>query len=161
MNGSQRYSIDDFNEVMEHPDFDPNKMTEMYAHGFKGRQDSATTRTMIASYRMRNEYNILALDWAEPANPNGNYTIAIYNLVVVCVHRASTNPIQVLTFSFCALQVGEILGKVLNETFSDKKNAKLEIKQFHAVGHSLGAQLMGVAARKLIEYSNGLLILER
>lgn len=68
---------------MEHPDYDPDQMTELYTHGFSESQNSLTVRTVVASYRTRNKYNILALDWAGPAYPNGNYTIAVYNSVIV------------------------------------------------------------------------------
>lgn len=73
---------------MEHPDFDPNKITAFYAHGFSESLNSLTIRTLLPSFRARaSTYNVLLLDWAKPAYPNGNYTIAVYNSFVVSVSR--------------------------------------------------------------------------
>lgn len=67
---------------------------------------------------------------------------------------------QIFFVSFAFFQIGEIVANVLNNTFSNT-SSKLRIEKFHAVGFSLGAQLLGAAARKLIEYSNGSYILPR
>lgn len=72
------------------------------------------------------------------------------------------NECQQKNFIYFALdfQIGKIIGKIFNRTFSNE-TSKLKIPKLHVLGLSLGAQLMGEAARTLIELSKGKYMIER
>lgn len=84
VNESDRYAINDFHRVLENPNFDIRKMSVVYVHGYRGSQMNPRTQAIKQAYQKRQHtHNMLALDWADPANTNGNYSIAVYNTVVV------------------------------------------------------------------------------
>lgn len=84
VNESDRYAINDFQRVLENPNFDIRKTSVMYVHGYKGSQMNSRTQAIKQAYQKRQHtHNMLALDWADLSNANSNYKIAIYNAVVV------------------------------------------------------------------------------
>lgn len=103
MNKSDRYVINDFDRLLENPNFDTNKTTAFYAHGCGGNQLNPRSQAIFQAYRKRRHtHNMVSLDWTDPSVANGNYTISIYNSVVVSI------PIKVFIVNDChqfALQI--------------------------------------------------------
>lgn len=129
----ETYELNDAVQILNHPEFDVNRKTVLYIHGYIESSTSPTVRKIIDAYRKRATYNILILDWSTLAD--GLYPTAV---------RKSSE-----------------LGPAIAEIFIDLFDKGLPHAKLHIVGHSLGAHLAGQIGRTINEKSDGFITLER
>nr|XP_049693678.1 phospholipase A1 [Helicoverpa armigera] len=115
------YRIGSINSVLSDPDFDVEKPTVLYAHGYVELSTDESIMTVINAYLQRGGYNVLLLDWSNLAF--GNYAIIVKTLPIA----------------------GEAVGRALLKLVK----SGLPVKKLHLVGHSLGSHLSAYAARSL------------
>ncbi|XP_045454764.1 pancreatic triacylglycerol lipase-like [Melitaea cinxia] len=115
------YTFANIDSLMNHPNFDTNKPTALYVHGYVELVSDNSVVLVVRSYLQRGDHNVLALDWSNLAF--GNYLNVLLDVPLV----------------------GEETAKALLRLV-DKG---LNIKNLHVVGHSLGAPVAAVVARSL------------
>ncbi|CAH0596530.1 unnamed protein product [Chrysodeixis includens] len=115
------YRIRNVKALLSDPDFDVNKPTVLYAHGYVELLSDESIQTVISAYLRRGDHNTLLLDWSNLAF--GNYLVI-----------AKTLPTA-------GVQVGRILRKLVKRG--------LPIENLHLVGHSMGSHFVAYAARYL------------
>lgn len=116
------YFLDETEKIANHPNFDKTLSTVIYIHGYDESLVSESTQTVIESYLIRNDHNIILLDWSSLAD--GNYII-----------DAAVN----------VKKVGKYLGKILSQFIQ----TGVIIERLHLVGHSMGAHIAGLAGKYL------------
>ncbi|XP_063365087.1 pancreatic lipase-related protein 2-like [Cydia amplana] len=117
------YRIRETTRLLADPNFDPQRPTVVYAHGYVELFTDASVKRVMEAYLQNGEYNALLLDWSNLAF--GNYVVSAIGLKAV----------------------GEETGKAIARLIK----GGLSLEGLHLVGHSMGAQLLGVAARFLAE----------
>jgi Lipase len=140
------FPLDSVVDILTHKDFDANRKTVLYIHGYRQNLASPSLILVIEAFIKRKTHNILALDWS--AYSDGNYiTNAVPNLI----------------------QIGRMLGRAVYFLII---NNPMDMKQLHGeefsisselnenslppvVGHSLGAQLAGYFGSWVIAFSRG------
>lgn len=71
--------MDEARYLLNHTDFDNNKKTVLYMHGYVEAPQHDSVRTIVEAYIKRGDHNILVLDWSQLAD--GNYLIdAVQNI---------------------------------------------------------------------------------
>lgn len=106
----------------------------IYGHGYMESVSSDSVKTVVDAYLSRGGWNVIVVDWSA-------YSFGNYMMTVV----PNLN------------QVGVTVGKFLtyfmaHDNYFDK---------VHLVGHSLGGQLVGLAARTVKEKSFGKFLIKR
>ncbi|XP_026500115.2 pancreatic triacylglycerol lipase-like [Vanessa tameamea] len=115
------FRFENITSLLDHPDFDLQKPTVFYIHGYVEITSDASVLQVMDAYVKRGDHNILVLEWANLAF--GNYLNVVLNVKEV------------------GKESGKALGKLL-------KNG-LSIDGLHVVGHSAGAHVAAVVARVL------------
>lgn len=64
------YPLSESHAVMSHPKFDQKKNTVLYIHGYIEAPSHQSVHVIVEAYQMRDDYNILVLDWSELADGN-------------------------------------------------------------------------------------------
>lgn len=132
VNQTETILLTDAGQLLSNAAFKKNLQTLIYSFGFSESYLSADPQAIARAYLSRQNRNILVLDWSKYAV--GNYFLdAIPN----------------------ALEVGQLLGAALVSMV----NQGFKISDFHLIGHSLGAHIMGVAGRFTAASENHLQIL--
>lgn len=122
-------------DFMTNWNFDNTRPTMLYSYGFTESYQSTSTQTVLKAYLERGDHNLIVTDW-QPYN-SGNYLFeAIRN----------------------SYHVGEHYAVAL---FKLARDARLNIEEFHLVGHSLGGHLVGFIGRSLQNVSNNEYIISR
>lgn len=79
------YRIYDYNElddILSDVQFDANRTTTFYIHGYRQNLEMDDIRTVVDAYNTRNEQNLIVYDWSQAAG--GDYlTNAVPNAVAV------------------------------------------------------------------------------
>ena len=76
------FPLDDVIEIMNHEDFDADRKTVLYIHGYRQSLASPSLILVVDAFLKRQTHNILVLDWS--AYAYGNYiTNAVPNLIQV------------------------------------------------------------------------------
>lgn len=76
------YNYDELDEILQHEQYDANKTTVLYIHGYLESAESDSVRLIVNAYHTRNEHNLIVLDWGDAAN--GDYFItAVPNSIKV------------------------------------------------------------------------------
>lgn len=115
-------------DLLEH-NFDPNRPTKVLAHGFTDSVSFAEPFAKAYIESWVHDVNVIGIDWGKLAySRNGiipNYFFAANN----------------------AIKVGEYAGQLLSKMLIQGLGAKP--KSFHAIGHSLGAHVVGHFGRTI------------
>lgn len=70
-NESDIFDFNHFNEILQHSNYDQNKRTVLYLHGYSESPSSHSVHLIVNSYLARSDdYNIIILDWSIPASEN-------------------------------------------------------------------------------------------
>lgn len=65
--------------MLSHSDFDADKKTVLYLHGYVEAPTHESIRVIVDAYIKRGDHNILVLDWSQLAD--GNYFVdAVQNI---------------------------------------------------------------------------------
>lgn len=76
------YNYDELEEIFKDDNFDANRPTALYIHGYRETVVSNSVQRIINAYLSRNDHNIIVLDWSHAAS--GNYfTSAVPNAMKV------------------------------------------------------------------------------
>ncbi|KAM3958879.1 pancreatic lipase-related protein 2 [Aphomia sociella] len=118
---STSYQLRDITGLLSLPDFDIQRPTVIYAHGYVELTEDDSVMTVVKAYRQNAGYNILILDWSN---------LAFGNYVLVALDLKPTS-----------IKISTALLKLLK--------GGLSLRGLHFVGHSLGAHLMAAVARNL------------
>ncbi|CAH2265790.1 jg7967 [Pararge aegeria aegeria] len=109
--------------------YNPNRTTVIFCHGFTGFPTGPAVTGIITAYLEQEESNVALLNWEYLASS------PTPGLATSYVNWAAPNARQ--------------LGARLVDTFSLLSDAGLDISKTHLIGHSLGAQIWGIAGFKL------------
>lgn len=99
-------------------EFDSSKFTVVYAFGWGSGYQNESTQTVVSAFLAKTDFNILVVNWAKYSG--GNYVLDTLDYVAA---------------------IGTLLGQTLARMKSEGFGS------FYLVGHSLGAHMMGYAAR--------------
>lgn len=76
--------MDESCAMFAHPEFDPEKKTVLYIHGYLEAMSHESINVVANAYLKRKDHNVLFLDWAELAD--GNYMVdAVPNMKKVTI----------------------------------------------------------------------------
>lgn len=76
------YNYNELDEILQHEQYDANKTTVLYIHGYLESAESDSVRLIVNAYHTRNEHNLIVLDWGDAAY--GDYFItAVPNSIMV------------------------------------------------------------------------------
>lgn len=91
------YAFANVTSISEHPNFNPEKPTVLYCHGYLEAPPNESIHLIVDSYLQRNDHNVVILDWSRlvtgdyllTAAPNAiavsNYVrIIVKNFIVKC-----------------------------------------------------------------------------
>lgn len=79
----QKFELDESRAILSHNDFDNNKKTVLYVHGYVEAPSHQSVHVIVDAYIKRGDHNILVLDWSELAD--GNFFMdAVPNIKQVC-----------------------------------------------------------------------------
>ncbi|XP_011551590.3 phospholipase A1 VesT1.02 [Plutella xylostella] len=131
-------SMEEFSEIpfveaellLESSRFDRNLDTVIFAHGFTGHPGGPAIRGVISAYLSRGSCNVVLLDWRHQA--------------------AHTRPSMANSYLNWAAPNARKLGARFADVLRTLQAAGLDLGRTHLVGHSLGAQLFGIAGNNLI-----------
>merc|ERR1712038_242171 len=115
-------------EQLRDNNFDPSRPTKILAHGFPSSVSFAEPFARAYIENFDHDVNIIGIDWGELASHNGlpHYFIAANNAIKVGEHT------------------GHLFAKMLIESLGVQANS------IHAIGHSLGAHVVGHFGRTII-----------
>ncbi|CAD7079399.1 unnamed protein product [Hermetia illucens] len=133
-NQTNTYGINNLKYILDDPNFDIQKTTTLYVHGYEEKQEDESIKLITTSYLERGNHNIVTLNWT--AFGGGNY----FSTALPNVYK-----------------LGPIIASDLLELFAKGLN----FEQFHLVGHSLGGQLVGVIGRSVTNISKKKTVLRR
>jgi len=128
------FKLKDFRTIFNHPSFNKNWPTVLYAHGFTEHFNRVSVQTVKNAYMQRGGFNYIVIDWS-----------------------AFSGGIYFLTTIPKLYEVGLSTGKYLMQ-FLD---AGYPISRVHLIGHSLGGELSGLIGRTLRFESRGRYVLPR
>ncbi|XP_070538284.1 uncharacterized protein [Ptychodera flava] len=125
---SRRQGVEMAFSTALHADFQPGKPIKFVTHGFQSR-GSADWVLKIADELLKvGDFNVIAVDWEDAANPDTDLKLLEYD-------EASSNTRIVAT------RIRRLLGFVLS------KHGSSALNDVHLIGHSLGAQISGMAGK--------------
>lgn len=67
----QIYGHNDLSKLTRHRNYDQNRTTILYVHGYQESAKADSVQSIVAAYNSRNDHNLIVLDWAEGAT--GDY----------------------------------------------------------------------------------------
>lgn len=117
--------LNETSKLLKHPYFHNDRPTMLYGFGYTEKYTSMSTQTVVSSYILRGDHNILVVEWSK-------YSDGFFDSI------PNTN------------KVGAIVGKTLLTMNENGFN----LSSFHLVGHSLGGHLVGFIGRSVFENSN-------
>ncbi|KAG5669188.1 hypothetical protein PVAND_017082 [Polypedilum vanderplanki] len=123
---NRRYDLTRASEILKQDEFDNEKPTLLYIHGYTESLESESIRVVSDAYFKRNDHNVIILDWSKLAQ--GTY------------------------FASAVPNAFRLAGP-LAEAVLDLIQDGLDIERLHVVGHSLGGQLAGALGRNIKEKS--------
>ncbi|CAD7079402.1 unnamed protein product [Hermetia illucens] len=129
-----KYKFKDAVKILKDRNFDNQKKTVIYIHGFLEGLFAESVKAVVKTYIDRKDHNVIILDWHTQASPE-YFLNAVQNVY----------------------KVGADLGTVL----VDMIKGGLSLERLHIVGHSLGGQMSGVVGRTVQKVSGGKIILPR
>lgn len=109
-----------FGHLKDEPSINKNQPFKFLIHGWTDNADKGWYEQIVQEYIKKGDYNIIGVDWREPAS-------ALYPLSVKYVNDV-------------AVFVGELLLD-LHETLD------VPLENVHLIGHSLGAHISGLAGQ--------------
>lgn len=71
---TESYTVDDFDEILAHPDFDFQKTTAIYSYGFSQTVNQPSVRDIVDAYLESNEFNFVLINYN---------SILAYNVLVI------------------------------------------------------------------------------
>lgn len=81
------YELDETCVMFKHSNFDKQKATVLYIHGYVEAPSHQSVNVIVQAYLQRNDHNVLVLDWSPLAD--GNYLLdAVPNVKQVCDMRS-------------------------------------------------------------------------
>lgn len=113
--------------MIKHKNFQLNRKTVFYIHGWAESFQSEFVYLVSRAYIERNDHNVVIVDW-------GQYAVGGYFLTIPKFTKIS-----------------KIIGKHLLELFQ----SGLNIEKFHCVGHSFGAHMCAIMSREVSRLSAG------
>ncbi|KAG7204570.1 hypothetical protein KM043_004993 [Ampulex compressa] len=113
------YAAKNSEEILEYIDL--RKPTVMYIHGYLESAYARTSQAVILEYMKRGDVNVIAVDWSQLASSINYFMVARRHI-----------------------PIGKMIAGILNG-FSKK----LDFRNFHVIGHSLGAHIAGNIGRYL------------
>lgn len=128
------YTINEFDKIPQHVNFDVNRPTVLYFHGFVEKITDEHIYVIADAYQTRNDHNLIMVNWSDMAD--GSYLLD-------------------------AVPNAKKLGKVIGTKLVEMTNKGFPLEKLHIVGHSLGGQLTGYVGRTVIESSEGKLKVPR
>lgn len=76
------YNYNELYEITQHDNYDENRTTVFYIHGYNESPESDSVRLIVDAYNERDEHNLIVLDWSDAAS--GDYfSNAVPNAVSV------------------------------------------------------------------------------
>lgn len=76
------YDYHEWDEIVQHPNYDTNRTTVLYMHGYLESVGSDNVRLIVNAYNARGNHNLIVVDWSDAAS--GDYFInAVPNSVTV------------------------------------------------------------------------------
>ncbi|CAH2095559.1 unnamed protein product [Euphydryas editha] len=115
------YRFDNIASLLSHPNFDLNKPTALYIHGYVEYATDNSILRVVRSYLKHGDHNMLVLDWSNLAF--GNYLNVVLDVPLVGTETAKA------------------LLRLVKKGFN--------IKNLHVIGHSAGAHVAAVLGRAL------------
>ncbi|XP_050673973.1 lipase member I-like isoform X1 [Leptidea sinapis] len=112
--------------------FNRDLPTVVYTFGYRGRTDGPATTAVLNAYIATNKRNVLLLDWENEA-------------------RSGVLGIP-LGYVMYALPNSKRVGQQLGSALLNMHKAGFSLRQFHLIGHSLGAHLLGYTGRWIREH---------
>lgn len=67
----QIYGHNELPQLIRHENYDQNRMTVLYIHGYRESAEDDTVQSIVAAYNSRNDHNLIVLDWSDGAS--GDY----------------------------------------------------------------------------------------
>ncbi|KAJ2950059.1 hypothetical protein O0L34_g11398 [Tuta absoluta] len=110
--------------------YNSSRHTVLFAHGFTGRPEGPAVAAVIKAYLEQDESNVALLNWEHLAAP------LQANLANAYLARVAPN--------------ARALGYRMANVFQNLSAAGLDLNRTHLVGHSLGAQIFGIAGNQLL-----------
>ncbi|CAO1428370.1 unnamed protein product [Diamesa serratosioi] len=114
-------------DIVNHDDFDFNRKTLLYFHGWIEDFESESSQTIAKAYIERGDHNIIMGDW-------GRYSFSEYFLVIP-------------RFTQIARTVGRMVFEMIE--------SGLDVETLHCVGHSFGSHICGIVGRTVQQISSG------
>lgn len=124
--------LNETSKLLKNPRFHNDQPTVLYGFGYTEKFTSNSTQTIVESYILRGDHNILVVEWSKYSD---GFLDTIQN----------------------TRKVGKILGK----TLLDMKENGFNLTSFHLVGHSLGSHLVGYIGRSFHKNSKKTLKISR
>lgn len=76
------YDHNELDEIVQNDNFNANQTTVLYIHGYLESVESETVRLIVNAYQIRNEHNLIIVDWSDAAS--GDYFLnAVPNSMTV------------------------------------------------------------------------------
>lgn len=94
--------MDGITQLTKHPQYDPKKITVIYAHGYIANQLSDTVLQITTAYLQNTGYNVLTIDWAVSAL-GPIYEIAFVNVGMVIATLCFTSIFYTKIYQFSRL----------------------------------------------------------
>lgn len=64
----QIYGHNELPQLIRHENYDQNRMTILYIHGFQESAEADSVQSIVTAYNSRNDHNLIVLDWSEGAS---------------------------------------------------------------------------------------------
>lgn len=65
------FELNEASKILEQPEYDSSRPTVLYLHGYLENPSVESIHVIVDAYQIRNDHNILILDWGELAD--GSY----------------------------------------------------------------------------------------
>lgn len=148
---AREYPIENIFELAADPEFDPDKKTVIFSTGWLSTVNYAATEKLVQAFNCRGDTNFLIL--------LRNYEIFsfLYSkyMYFFSTQVLDSNGYLGTLYSWSA-QNTDTIGRYLAEGIQSLAEI-IDIEKLHIIGHSLGAQIMGSAARNYSDLTDNLL----
>lgn len=131
-----------FSEAIDLSEINSSHPVILIVHGWTDTGNDPWIQNLTYAYFSQGNYNIIAVDWRKPAGHN--YIASVEN------SRPVGNKLN-LHFQCNFILLLHFSGNIVGDTIiSICKIKNISLKQFHIIGHSLGAHVVGFAAKRVI-----------